>query len=139
MQKGACPSCGLALTRWRTFEGTAPPPDPLLDEAFVALQMKWADPAVHDSFLTLAQQAGALDGAAARYRHYLRTTRGDPDAQRALEKLAALAAHQQANAPKEGLAGAGTVYYIALAITVILLAVIGIIVWTVVTVRRGSP
>jgi alkylation response protein AidB-like acyl-CoA dehydrogenase len=110
----------LRADLWAGFD-PKPAPHDALDAAFAELGARWEDPAAHDAFLRLANGLGALDAAAARYRHVLREqatapgSRGedDPQARRALAQLAVLVTQLERTTPRDYLRRWGAYYYYA--------------------------
>jgi hypothetical protein len=68
------------VAHWERFAASAPPPDPVIDAPWAALEAAWDDDGAHTKFLDAAVAADALDVAAA---HYRRRCDGNPDDARA--------------------------------------------------------
>jgi hypothetical protein len=100
-------------------------PHPVVDAAFAQLEREWDDDRAHEAFINVAQSEHALDLAAALYRRKA----GDDRAARALARIALLAAHVQANAPREPLRGLRLVHGVATAIALFVVVVVAVLAW----------
>jgi hypothetical protein len=125
--RGACPTCGLRTDLWATFDDH-PPPDPVLDPPFS--QLVWSEPQSHDAFISLAQTAGLLDGAAARYRRAIKDGAADEEqARRALGQIAILAVHAgQISAPLSA-GGLKILRVLSTIVAFVLFALVGVVLW----------
>lgn len=129
--RGACPTCGLRVDRWDTFNDR-PTPDPVLDPAFS--QLDWTSPASHEALVSLAQTAGLLDGAAARYRHALKGTppggeEGRAQGASALARISTLVVHAGSRPAPLSHGALRAVRAISFVVALVLSVLVGIVLW----------
>lgn len=127
----ACVRCGLALSRWGSFEA-APPPHPALDVLWPELEEHWEDDARHARLLEVASTSDGLDVAAARYGEILRRRPGDARATAAMGRIAFLVEQlhaMQSRAPRIEARTVRTVRGAAWAMVLVLAAAIAWVIY----------